>query len=63
MRGIYSYIPATSHVSRVHSVAAILQFQSMLPVMLFSILTVLYFYFGTFPSMFAVSSRLCFVVP
>jgi O-antigen ligase len=35
MQGIYSYIPETNHVSRVHSVAAILYLQSVLHVMLF----------------------------
>ena len=33
--GIYSYIPETNHVSRVHSVAAVLYLQFVLHVMLF----------------------------
>jgi hypothetical protein len=30
MQGIYNYIPATNHVSRVYSVAAVLYFQFVL---------------------------------
>jgi len=44
MHGIYNYIPETNHVSRVHSVAAVLYIQSMLHVMLFRpVKYVLYF--------------------
>jgi len=35
MQGIYIYIPETDHVSTVYSVAAVLQLQSVLHVMLF----------------------------
>jgi len=35
MQCIYNYTPATNHVSRVHSVAAVLYLQSVLHVMLF----------------------------
>ena len=35
VRGIYNYMPDTDHVSRVHSVAAVLYLQSVLHVMLF----------------------------
>jgi len=35
MHGIYNYIPETSHVSRVHNVAAVLYLQSVLHVKLF----------------------------
>jgi len=41
IEGICSYIPETKHVSRVYSVAAILQSQSTLHVMLFPMLKVL----------------------
>ena len=34
MRGIYNYIHETNHISKVHSVAAILQLHFMLYVML-----------------------------
>ena len=35
MQSIYNYIPVTNHVSRVHSVAAVLYLQSVLHVTLF----------------------------
>ena len=35
MQGIYNYIPETSHVPTVYSVAAVLYLQSVLHVMLF----------------------------
>ena len=35
MQGIYNYTPQTNHVSRVHSVAAVLYLQLVLQVMLF----------------------------
>ena len=36
-QGIYNYIPETNHVSRVHSVAAVLYSQSVLHVMLYRV--------------------------
>ena len=47
MQGIYNYKPATNHVSRVYSVAAVLYLQFVLHVMLRGISPVkcfLYFY-------------------
>jgi hypothetical protein len=38
MQGIYNYIPETNHISRVHSVAAVLYLQFVLHVMLFPLL-------------------------
>jgi len=35
MQGIYNYIPETSHVLRIYSVATVLYFQFVLHVMLF----------------------------
>jgi len=35
MQDIYNYVPETSHVSRLYSVAAVLYLQSVLRVMLF----------------------------
>jgi len=35
MQGIYNYIPATNHVSRVHSIASAVYLQFVLRVMLF----------------------------
>jgi hypothetical protein len=63
MHGIYNYIPETNHVSRVHSVAAVLYLQFVLHVMLFPMLN-----FRTFTlALSAVRVQcpvwLCFVVP
>ena len=41
MHGIYNYIPEANHVSRVYSVAAVLYVQSVLHVMLLSVLNML----------------------
>jgi hypothetical protein len=41
MQGIYKYIPETNHVSRVHSIAAVLYLQFVLHVMLFRPLNML----------------------
>ena len=35
IKGIYSYVPETDHVSRIYSVAAVLYLQFLLHVMLF----------------------------
>ena len=53
MQGIYNYIPETTHVSTVHSVAAVLYLQSVLHVMLFlpRDIYVLYAYISTSHSM------------
>jgi len=40
MRDIYSYIPETSYVSRVHNVAAVLYLQFVLHVILFRMLNI-----------------------
>ena len=37
MQGIYSYVPETTHVSRVYCVAAVLYLQVVLYVMLFCV--------------------------
>ena len=37
IRDIYSYIPETNHVSRLHSVAAVIYLQIVLHVMLFRV--------------------------
>jgi hypothetical protein len=50
MQGIYNYTPETNRVSRVYSVAAVLWLQYMVPVMLFPVLNVLYFYISTLHS-------------
>jgi hypothetical protein len=42
MQGIYNYIPETNHVSRVHSIAAVLYSQFVLHVMLFRPLNMLH---------------------
>ena len=42
MQCIYSYIPETNHVSKIHSVAAVLYLQSVLHVMLFPMLNTFY---------------------
>jgi hypothetical protein len=44
MQGIYTCIPEKSPVSRVHSIAAVQYLQFLLPVMLFHLWKVLYFY-------------------
>jgi hypothetical protein len=62
MQGIYNYIPETTHVSSVHSVAAILQLQFMPHVMLFPMFNVLYIYISTSRSTCAVPIWLCSVV-
>jgi hypothetical protein len=45
MQGIYNYIPETTHVSRVYSVATVLYLQTVLHVMLSPMLKVLYYYY------------------
>ena len=47
-QGTHNYVPETSHVPTVYTVAAVLWLQSVLHVMLFPMLIVLYFY--TVPS-------------
>jgi hypothetical protein len=55
MHGIYNYIPEANHVYRVYIVAAILWLNFMVGsrVILFPLLTVLYFCISTFRSMWA----------
>ena len=48
MQGMYNYVPQTLHVFTVRTAAAILQLQFVLRVMLFPMLSVLYFYITTF---------------
>jgi hypothetical protein len=49
MQGVYSYVPDVNHVSKVYSVAGILQLQFMVHVTLLPMLNVLlYFYMSTF---------------
>ena len=43
MQGIYSHVPETNHISRVHSVVAVLYVQFVLHVMLFRVLNVAVF--------------------
>ena len=59
MQGIYDYIPATNHVSRVYSVAAVLYLQFMLHVSS-PVKCVLYFYISTCCSMCAVPNMAVF---
>ena len=54
MHGISTYIPEPNHVSREHSVAAILQFLFMVHITLFVMLNLLHFYTSTFRSVCAV---------
>jgi hypothetical protein len=54
MQVIYTYIPETNHVPREYSVATVLLLILMVPISLFSALTLLYFYVRTFRSMCAV---------
>jgi hypothetical protein len=56
MQGICNYIPEINHVFRVYSFAYRLYLQIVVHVMLFSTLSVLYFYFSTFRRMRAVPS-------
>jgi hypothetical protein len=43
VQGLYDYIPVTNYVSRIQNVAAILQLQFMVHVMLFPVLNVPFF--------------------
>jgi hypothetical protein len=54
MQGIYSYVPETSHVTRVYNAPADLWLLLMLYYMLFSMINVLYFYISTSQSIRAV---------
>jgi hypothetical protein len=49
--GIYNYIPATNHVCRLYSVAAVLYLQFMIYIVLFRMLNVMCFYISAFRSM------------
>ena len=62
MQDMYNCIPKTSHVSTVHSAAAVLQLQFLLHVMLFPMLNVLYLYLytSTLHSQFAVPNMAVF---
>jgi hypothetical protein len=60
MQGIYNYIPDTNHVSRVYSVAAVLNLQFVLHVTLLHPRDVLYFYISTSRSMSAVPNMAVF---
>jgi len=62
MQGIYNYIPDKNHVSRVYSVAAVLNLQFVLHVMLLHPKNVLYFYISTSRSMCAVPNMAAFFV-
>jgi hypothetical protein len=55
-------IPETNHVSRVYNVAAVLQLQFMVHVMLFPTINVLYFYISSFRSKCAVPSVAVFLI-
>ena len=56
MQGMYNHIPETNHVSRAHSVAAVLYWQSVRHVMLFRPWNVLCVYISTLRSMCAVTN-------
>ena len=60
MQSVHKHIPETYHVSRVHSVAAILKLQYTVHVMLSPVICVLYFYISTVQSMCAVPSMSVF---
>ena len=57
---IYTYIPATNHVSRQYSVAAILYLLFMVHITLFTLLNLLYFYISTLLGMCAVPNMAVF---
>jgi hypothetical protein len=50
VQGTYNHILETNHVSRVYCVAAVLWLKYMVPVMLFPMLNILFFYISTFHS-------------
>jgi hypothetical protein len=56
MRGIYTYIPETNHVSMEYNDAAILSLLFMVPISLAPALTLMYFYISTLRSMCAASN-------
>ena len=56
-------VPETNHVSRECSFAVILYLRSMVQVMLFPVLNVLYFYITTFQNLCAVLNIAVFEVP
>jgi hypothetical protein len=60
MQGIYTYIPETNHISREHRVATILVLLFMVLISLVPALTPLYFYVGTFRSMWIVPNMAVF---
>jgi hypothetical protein len=60
MEGIYTYIPATSYVSREYSVAAILLLLFMVLISLVSVFNLLYFYISTSRSVCAVPNMAVF---
>ena len=60
MQDIYTYVPKTNHVSRVYSIAAILQLLFIAHIMLFTLLNLLYFYISTVRNMFAVPNMAVF---
>ena len=65
MRGIYNYIPETNHVSRVHSVAAVLYLQICATCYVISpVKSVLCFYISISPCMCAAPNMtFFFLVP
>jgi hypothetical protein len=60
MQGIYNYTAEAKHVSRVHTVAAILYLQFTVPLMLTPMFHVSYFYITTFQSTCAVPNMAIF---
>ena len=63
MQGIYNYVPETNRGSGVYCVAAVLWLQYMVPVLLFAMLNVLYFYMNTFHSSVQCPTWLFSLVP
>ena len=60
MQGIHTHIPQTNHVPRGYTVAAILSLLFMVPLSLVLALGLLFFYFNTFRSMYAVPNMAVF---
>jgi hypothetical protein len=60
MQGIYTYIPETNNVPKQHNVTAILSLLFMVPISLVPVLTLMYFYIGTFRSLCAVPNMAVF---
>ena len=63
MQGVYNYMSETNHVSRAHSVEAVLYLQFALNVMLFCTEYVLYFHISTFCSTCAGLNMAAFLIP